>query len=352
MKMNSIMLLFVAGLCGLVAMFGVHQAMSQKPEPTEQLVRVMQAAVEIQPGDQLNETNTQMIEVNARACPEGVVTELSQIEQRALKVPAMPGDWILVGKLTEKGETGPAANVPKGMRALTISVDATQTHSGMLRPGNRVDIQLTYDCKSATACKRKVARTILQYVEIFAVDDRVYGNDKSPDSTAMAKNISVLVTPEQSNMLCLARSMGILSTTLRSNGDTEEIAGVEVSDEMFGNSGESNAANPSVMDVRAGLDGKSGPVLFEDNPPIPGVDFPQPGKQPAVSPDPGGSMPVIELAQADVPKNTWTMEIYEGGNVRLESIELPETAEASGTISTDTKPGFWSSLGLTRAQNP
>jgi len=47
MKMNSIMLLFVAGLCGLVAMFGVHQAMSQKPEPTEQLVRVMQAAAEI-----------------------------------------------------------------------------------------------------------------------------------------------------------------------------------------------------------------------------------------------------------------------------------------------------------------
>jgi pilus assembly protein CpaB len=262
----------------------------------------------------------------------------------------MPGDWILVGKLTGKGDIGAAANVPKGMRALTISVDATQTHSGMLRPGNRVDIQLTYDCQSATACRRKVARTILQYVEVFAVDDRVYGNDQSPDGATMAKNISVLVTPEQSNMLCLARSMGTLSTTLRSNGDTEETVGAEVSDEIFENSGESNVANPSVMDAGSGLNAGSGPVLFEENPPTPGID--QHGQQAATSPDPGGSMPVIELAQADVPRNTWTMEIYEGGNVRLESIELPEASDTISSSSTDVTPGFWGFLGLKSVQNP
>jgi pilus assembly protein CpaB len=351
MKMHSIMLLFVAGLCGLVAMFGVQQALSQKPESGEQMVRVMQAAVEIQPGDQLNEMNTQIIEVNAKACPVGAVTELSQIEQRSLRVPAMPGDWILVSKLTEKGETGPAANVPKGMRGLTIPVDATQTHSGMLRPGNRVDIQLTFD-SGCGQTRHKVARTILQYVEVFAVDDRVYGNDKSGDGTAMAKNISVLVTPEQSNMLCLARSMGTLSTTLRSNGDKEEVSGIEVSDDIFGNSsGETNIDTPSVMDVRRSSADDQVPVLFEDTSPVPAAEQLQAELNRGTKADPGGSYPTMQLAQADVPKNTWTMEIYEGGSVRLESVELPDETES---VATDAggKSGFWSFLGMKPSQSP
>lgn len=350
MKMQSLMLLIVAGLCGLVAMFGVQQAMNQKPESGEQMVRVMQAAVEIQPGDQLNDVNTRMVEVNINACPEGVVTQPAEIEQRSLRVPAMPGDWILVGKLTEKGETGAAANVPKGMRGLTIAVDATQTHSGMLRPGNRVDIQLTFEAGCGNA-RRKLSRTILQYVEVFAVDDRVYGSDKSGEGAALAKNISVLVTPEQSTMLCLARSMGVLSTTLRSNADKDEVAGVEVSDEVFGRSqGDTNLEAPSVMDYRTT---SAAPVLFEDNPPIPvASQLEAELKREAVS-DPGGSMPVIQLAQSETPKNTWTMEIYEGGSVRLESIELPEqAASVQPQAGTAAQPGFWNFLGMKPSKSP
>lgn len=334
----------VAAACGLVAMFGVRQAMSQKPETSEEMVEVLQAALEIQPGEMLNETNVRPVKVNINACPEGVVTELTQVQERSLKVPAMPGDWILVSKLTEKGEIGAAANIPEGMRAITIPVDATQTHSGMLRPGNRVDIMLTYDSRETGGNGRgQIAKTILQYVEVFAVDDRIYGIDKTGEASGGAKNISVLVTPEQAGLLRLAEKVGRLSTALRSNSDKTEVVASEITSDVLGSNQDGNNLNASsVMQAREEnlLESEA---MKGDIPPIPESAAAPVADQLLAelnrqgSTDPGGSMPVIELAQAE-PENTWTIEIHEGTNVRLESVQLPEEAVSTGSIWDFLKP--------------
>ena len=144
MKNQSLLLLAVAGGCGLVAMFGVKQLIDSKPkQKQEEKISVLCASAEIQVGDRLDELNTQFVQVNIAAVPQGAVTDLKDIEERALRVPASPGDWITRNKLTEKGEFGFVGQIPPGMRVKTIPVDATQIHSGMLRPGNRIDITLS-----------------------------------------------------------------------------------------------------------------------------------------------------------------------------------------------------------------
>lgn len=338
MKAQSLILLVVAAACGLVAMFGVRQAMSQKSDSSEEMVQVLQASLEIQPGDQLNETNVRLVQVNINACPEGVVRSLQEVQERSLKVPAMPGDWILTAKLSEKGEIGAAANIPEGMRAVTIPVDATQTHSGMLRPGNRVDIMLTYDSREAGGSRGQIAKTILQYVEVFAVDDRIYGIDKTTEASSGAKNISVLVTPEQANLLRLAEKVGRLSTALRSNSDKTEVAAVELTSDVLGqNAGGSNVEAVSVLDARLDESLPPAPVLIEETRPVPLVEQLQAElrrNQTPAADEPAGSMPVLhmpelQMAQAE-PKNTWTIEIREGGKVRMEAVELPEQRRAGG----------------------
>lgn len=344
MKSQSWILLLVATVCGLVAMFGVQKAISQKPESAEEMVSVLQAALEIQPGDLLNETNTRLVQVNLTACPADAVRDPAQIVDRSVKVPAAPGDWILAGKLTERGEIGAAANIPAGMRAVTIPVDATQTHSGMLRPGNRVDLILTLDMTGQGAHRRKAARTILQYVEVFAVDDRIYGNDKTGDGSAGAKNISVLVTPEQGNMLRLASQMGLLSTSLRSNGDKAELDVVEVTDETLLNThGANNVGAAAVMENRDQLQASDVPVLFEDVPPLPIEAQIRAELSGAGVPAVGGSEPVIELAEV-TPKNVWTIEIREGKRVRLETVELPDDAESVSAEVENLEGSFWDFL--------
>ncbi len=326
MKAQSLILLVVAAACGLAAMFGVKQAMVKQPDNSEEMIDALQAALEIQPGDLLNEANVRIVKVNINACPEGAVRDMEGVKERSLKVPTMPGDWIMASKLSEKGEIGAAANIPEGMRAVTIPVDATQTLSGMLRPGNRVDIMLTYDSRETGGARGSVAKTILQYVEVFAVDDRIYGIDKTGDASSGAKNISVLVTPEQGNLLRLAEKVGRLSTSLRSNSDKIEIAAIEVSSDAFG----SNRENSSNLDKASVMGAREALQLFEEIPPLPVEDQLRAELGRGDSSDPGGSMPIIELAQAQ-PKDIWTIEIREGSNVRLESVELPERA-ASGSF--------------------
>jgi len=339
MKNQSLILLVVAVGCGLVAMLGVKQVISQQPTDTAETVQVLSAIAEIQPGTALDDLNTKFVEMAVASVPEGAVTDIKEVDQRYLNVPVMPGDWILKTKLTES--RGAEASIPEGMGIVTIPVDATTSHSGMLLPGNRIDLLLTFSDSSSGESVQKTI-TVLQFVEVFAVDNRVYGIDKGGD--AQAKNITLLVAPEQGKAVTLAGKIGALSTMMRARSAGDDKGRTEISEEFLTSSFlGSNKNGPSVMDVRSGYSGRPTDVLPdpevpEEVPSPPSVsDLLDQELSRTASNDPGGSGPVVELTRP-AKKNTWTMEIYEGETLRLESITVAESVpgkngQTSGTWS-------------------
>jgi pilus assembly protein CpaB len=341
MKNQSLILLVVAVGCGLVAMLGVKQVISQKPGETAEIVLVLSAIAEIQPGTALNEMNTKFVETALTSVPEGAIIEIKDIENRYLKVPVMPGDWILKNKLTES--RGAEASIPEGMGIVTIPVDATTSHSGMLLPGNRIDLLLTY-CDVASGESLQKTITVLEYVEVFAVDNRVYGIDKEGD--AQAKNITLLVGPDQGKAVTLAGKVGTLSTMMRARGEDSSKGQAEISEEFLTSSFlGSNRDAPSVMDLRA-EEGRFNqeilePVVVETSEPVQPVasvsQLLDEELSRSESNDPGGSGPVaIDAPVAS--KNSWTMEIYEGEKLRLESVTI---AEADTEKSSQNNSGSW-----------
>lgn len=350
MKNQSLILLVVAVGCGLVAMLGVKQVISRKPADAVEMVQVLSAAADIMPGDRLDDLNTKFVQIAVTSVPEGAVLSMDEVEERSLKVPVTPGDWILKSKLTEKGQIGAEASIPTGMATVTIPVDATTSHSGMLRPGNRIDLLLTFNDPSSQTNQQKTI-TVLEFVEVFAVDNRIYGIDKAGD--AQAKNITLLVTPEQGKAVTLATKIGggYLSTMMRARDQSTKHGKTEISQEFLTSSFlGSNREAPSVMDLR------SSEMISEVDPAIEG--FPEEEKTPAqplsvdqlldqeldhnTVTDPGGSGPVIQLADTGKKKNTWTMEIYQGETLRLESIEIPEAEQKDSGNSSQP----WSFLNL------
>jgi len=313
MKNQSLMLLVVAAGCGLVAMYGVKKAISQKPAETVETIQVLSAIADIQVGARLDELNTKFVEVPVSTAPEGAITSLQEITERSLKVPVMPGDWILKNKLTEPGEIGAVASIPPGMAVVTIPVDATTSHSGMMRPGNRVDLLLTYEDNSSGRNIKKMI-TVIEFVEVFAVDARIFGIDKEGDS--LAKNISLLVEPEQGKVVNLATGLGKLSTMLRPNGDITSSGKTEITAEFLNSSfSGSGHVNRSVMENRE-------IEMADESIDLPSIDeslTQELARVPAHGPEPSAPVNVV---QRDNP-NVWTMEIYEGDNVRLETINLP-----------------------------
>jgi pilus assembly protein CpaB len=101
-----------------------------------------------------------------------------------------------------------------------VPITATTSHSGQIRPGDRVDIFVTYTSKDEPDDRTAVMTTkmILDYVEVFAMGADRY-SDSAADDQILAKNASLLVTPKQAAILMMAQRKGEISLTLRPKDD-------------------------------------------------------------------------------------------------------------------------------------
>jgi pilus assembly protein CpaB len=308
MKSQTLILLFVAAGCGLVAMLGVQQVLNKKGEDETPRMRVLQASADIEIGVPLNELNCQYVTVDVGTVPEGAITDFKQTEERQLVIPANTGDWITEKKLGERGLTGNVVNIPDGMQVCTIPVDATTSHSGMLQPGHRVDLMINYESRTNVGDRVQKVKRILQYVEVFAVDDKVYGRE-GDGQAAKAKNISLLVTPDQALFLELAKTKGRMSTVLRRTGDDTEVASSELTE------GDLDSKQGTEIDTRTTLDANMIPTFGVESDDDIFADLQRVFQG-------EGSAPVKQQPAVSVEPDTWQIAIWEGTNVRVESVNL------------------------------
>ncbi len=297
MKMKSVVLLAVAMGCGLVAMLGVQQALSRGKDKGTTKIPVLVAITEIAPGTLLSDSNVVFQEWPKENVPEGAVTTKEEYLERAVKTYTVAGEIIMKGKLGEKGVHGASNDIPEGMCVIAVPVNLTTSNSGLILPGDHVDVFVTYDAMERHGRVKKV-KTALEHVKVFATDS-VRDALGADTAEIKAKNISLLVTPEAAKVLKLAESMGTLHLALRPKDTTQAPAEVPDPDqfvaELLGQTIEPEEAPE--------------PVTAQDEPGDLNqfLDQQEPVEEP------------VELA-----KETWTIRIYAGNEVREEVIELPE----------------------------
>ncbi len=222
MKPKALMLLAVAIGCGLVAMLGVQQAMqgSQK-EVVIETSKVLMALKDIKPGERLSEENVILKDVpvtTLESLKGDVVLKVEDYEERSLTMSVMAGDPIRKTKLSEKGMYGASQTIPKGKRIFTFAATDAHTHSGMLRPGDKVDVTVTFTARNAGM----VNKVLLECVEIFACENKTV-NSEDGKNEQRARNVSLLVTPEQDGFVKIAQSKGQLGLSLRNPTDDEVV---------------------------------------------------------------------------------------------------------------------------------
>jgi pilus assembly protein CpaB len=124
--------------------------------------------------------------------------------------------------------------VSPGMRALAIPVDRVNTFGGLLRPKDHVDVLGTFQ-KPGDGDVNTV--TLLQNVAVLAVGSRL-GTGRETASSRRSGNsrnntVTVLVTPEEAELLVFAQDRGRLSLTMRNEEDVNtemELAGKNFAD--------------------------------------------------------------------------------------------------------------------------
>jgi pilus assembly protein CpaB len=121
-----------------------------------------------------------------------------------------------------------AASLGAGMRAVSIPVKAPMMAGGFVKPGDYVDVILTYRVRVTGNAARAVAgyvsryatETIIKNVRVVAVDQDA---KPSPDDKGkIGKTVTIEVSPDGAEKLALANEMGDITLSLRGLGDQED----------------------------------------------------------------------------------------------------------------------------------
>ena len=175
-----------------------------------------------------------------------------------------------------------AAVLRPGMRALTVKLGAGTRHSGLVDPGDRVDVVLTAHSRERSR-QNVLARTILEDVRVVAVDRRIGSGAGSAEGGGEVERKEIVtatleVLPSQTGLLALGELEGELSLAVRplaASGAPAEaldvvdmqsllalpqenlqqktvrvVRGSEVSEVTFGNEETPLSRNEAVADVR------------------------------------------------------------------------------------------------------
>jgi len=147
----------------------------------------------------------------------------------ALRAGVNAGDPIRRGAIVKPGDRDFLQVVlTPGARAIAIPVATGGASTGLLYPGDRVDVILTQTFKNdAPLTRQSVSETVVESLRVLAVD----GSDaKSAGAgNGFGRTVTLEVTPEQAEKINVATELGKLSLTLRSTSTTDGVLATSIS---------------------------------------------------------------------------------------------------------------------------
>lgn len=223
MSLRTILIVLLALVSGISAAVGIKRLRNPEPAPPVATVTIVVAGAAIPRGAMVSADSVKLRDYPGDLVPPGAITRLEDAVGRVVFIPLAKEEPLLDVKLAAKGASGGLAPlIPKGMRAFTIHTPSLESGvAGFILPGNRVDVLLTVSNTGANDdTGGGSTTTLLQNVEILAVDQRVEAPAENKVDPKDLRSVTLLVTPNQAAKLDLGQSKGTLHLTLRHPEDT------------------------------------------------------------------------------------------------------------------------------------
>lgn len=193
---------------------------SSPQEPTGS-VEVVVAARDLDIGATVGPTDLRLEEWPANRVPEDGFRELDEVVEGVPVARILAGEPVMRRRLAPPGSgVGLSPKVPVGMRAISVRVDDVTGLAGFVLPEAHVDVLVTGTPLSSPESGR-MTRTILSKVRVISA-----GENLEPDASGKPQRVAVvtlLVSPEQAELLTLASTQGRLQLVLRNARDEEVV---------------------------------------------------------------------------------------------------------------------------------
>ncbi|MEE4316868.1 MAG: Flp pilus assembly protein CpaB [Erythrobacter sp.] len=215
---------------------GVEQQVEAKAEG-QRLTPIVVATQPLDFGDPLTPENVRLQNFPASAVPQGAFSTVQQAlaDNRVVLRPIVIGEPVLADKVSgASGRAVLAANLPEGMRAVSIPVSEVTGVSGFVRPGDTVDVMLTRQIPGDGAeAYDLMSDIILERVKVLAIDQIANEGATEPQ---VGKTAVLEVDPTQAQQLAVATKLGTLTLALRNVESQEAVAGRTITNRDVGNS--------------------------------------------------------------------------------------------------------------------
>ena len=176
---------------------------------------VVVAARPLPVGLTVKAADVKVVKIPAQAFPKGAFSKPEDVLDRPVVANILAEEPILEGRLAQRGSgVGLAPVIPVGMRAVTVRVNDVVGVAGFVLPGMRVDVLIT---GNPPGNRTTVTKTILQNILVLSA-----GKTLQTDASGKpvdAPNVTLLVTPQQAELLTLAGNEGRIQLVLRNGGD-------------------------------------------------------------------------------------------------------------------------------------
>jgi pilus assembly protein CpaB len=187
---------------------------NEAPVATRDLVvaaRALPLGVTIKPED------VKLSKVPEAQFPKGAFSKPEEVVDRPVVSNILGDEPVLEGRLAARGSgMGLAPIIPVGMRAVSVRVSDVTSVAGFVLPGLRVDVLVT---GQPPGTQGMVTTTCLQNILVLSA-----GQSIQPDGNGKAiqtPTVTLLVNPEQAEILTLAGSEGRVQLVLRNSSDQE-----------------------------------------------------------------------------------------------------------------------------------
>lgn len=206
-------------ILSLIICFGLTPMFNNALTSTVDIVRVNK---EIYKGDLITADMLMTVEVVGYNLPHGVVYKSEDVVGKYANADLYKGDYILQGKLSDTAmlKNEYLGNLNGENRAISVTIKSFAAGlSGKLERGDIV----TLIASDIGQMRETLVLPELHYVEIIAttLKDGTDSNLQSEDSNDLASTITVLVSPEQAQLLAELEQTGTLHAALVYRGDRE-----------------------------------------------------------------------------------------------------------------------------------
>jgi pilus assembly protein CpaB len=215
---RSILMLGLALLAGLCAAWAARQHLQGRLLELEAQARVrtierVVAAHDLPPGTRLGPEHLAI-----RAFPAALVSSDSLAPDRhgelagtILRAPLRAGDAVLPVHTAMQEQNSFSSHLMSGRRAITMPVDAISSVSGLLQPGDLIDLYVSFEYQ-----RRRITAPLLQGVLVLATGTTTqYGPVSGSDDTNAYATVTLDAAPEDAVKLVAARQSGTITAVLR-----------------------------------------------------------------------------------------------------------------------------------------